>query len=291
MSNTQLIEMSNGNIMVIGYRDNSTAPGYFAIVNKDGAVSKTATALGLTGFNNAQLIEMSNGNIMLAYGNTNGYAKIIDNQGAEITQTISLGTDFGNIQLLEMSNRNIMIVGNFGYITILDQQGNIVKSKTSIGGATTTPQLIEMSNGNIMIVGNQTMAIVDNQGNIIKERTYIEFYSRPHLIEMSNGGIMIASYSGVTGYITILDQQGNIVKQPSSIGSSFADIQLLETSSKKIMLVGENHYMTLQPKASVSNCYINNINLDTIIYEGECFELLYNVTQNKFIAEEVRNAN
>ena len=111
----QLIEMSNGNIMIVGNDGDTSYTGYITILDQSGNVVKSSTSIGDYNTIGPQLIEMSNGNIMVV----------------------------GNYNLSDYN----------GYIIILDQQGYVVKSKTSIGDSFYTPQLIEMSNGNIMIVG------------------------------------------------------------------------------------------------------------------------------------------
>lgn len=52
----QLIEMSNGNIMIVG---NQSSTGYLTILDQQGNVIKSTTSIG-SGFVNSQLIEMSN---------------------------------------------------------------------------------------------------------------------------------------------------------------------------------------------------------------------------------------
>lgn len=47
----------------------------------------------------------------------------------------------------------------------------------------------------------------------------------------------------------------------------------------------------LEPIANSANASLNEIEIDTLLKKDSYYELVYNEAQNKFICEEVRNAN
>lgn len=163
------------------------------------------------------------------------------------------------INLVNMSNNNIMVVGcgNTGsvtYCSIIDNQGNFVKS-VMVSNTMKNPYILNMSNGNNIIIGNSGYAIVDNQGTILKKDTtkFVSSGLVVKLFEASNGNIFICDFMDATNFPGV--------------------------------------YSVIEPKSTNANASLNSVPLDTVPQKDKFYELVYNEAQDKFIAEEVRNAN
>lgn len=310
-NNQQLIEMSNGNILITGNNqyNNITA----IVLDKSGNIVKSLKTLSISGYIVSNLINLENNNVMLiGYSGNTGFVSIIDKDLNVIHDRIDIGTFFALSKAIKMTNGNILIFGRLsaqnwgGYYAIVKQDGTILKSSTLLGDYYNTFDLLEMSNGNIMFVGaNSTsgtqgyIAIINQDGTIIKSNTNIaQNLSNPKLLEMSKGNI-IAIGNNISNYcnLVMLNTNGNIVKEESTINNILLEPKPLEMSNGNIIINGyspssaKSRFTIIEPFSISGTASLNGILLDTFLVKDKYYELVYNETLDKFIAEEVRNAN
>lgn len=195
--------------------------------------------------------------------------------------------------------------GSVSKIVIINKNGEIVKSETSIGSQFNVSNMVGLDNGNILILGNYSTdlygIIIDQQGNAVKNSWWItsQIYN-PKPFKLSNGYIVIMGYSSTSSdgiYMMIVDQQGdNVLGNRGNMGA-FWNPKFIETDEGDLIMLGGSksgytgQFEIIGFVSSFNNVTLNNVVVDTLLGKDKYYELVYNLTLNKFIAEEVRNAN
>lgn len=249
-----IIENDN-NIMVIGY-NTYTQKIFIEIINYNGSVVKNLTEFDTLGSPN-KIVKLSNDNIMIISVNQSNY-----------------------------------------YITIVDKQGNLISSSQSeyIGDVV----LLKLSNNNILNISKDYINILNNNGEILYRYTSTLSLASTSAIEMKNGNIMIIvrdSQNSNVGKLAIFDYELNLLYGFIDIGQYYQGPLISETIGEdgNVVVAGyynvTSYYYVCNPKAPISSNTLNGIDIDTMLKDKKYYELLYNEEQNKFIAEEVRNAN
>lgn len=311
-----LLKLSNGNILLYGYYPDGSYYGDIAIYDQEGTPIKTVTSIG-NYYQNIYAIETSDHKIAIAgsnYTSLNSHISIYNLDGSLI-RNVSITNGMQSPKIIEMSNHKLLIVGNDSSnkinVSICNLDGtNLTNYSDKVSGI--LAEAVELSTGNILIVsndssvGNLYAVIIDKNANVI--RSYPSYIGSYHMnnkfnkiLKMSNGNILIVGYynnNGYAGYAMMLDNEGNIVKSSTLLHQYFANTHMLEMSDGNIMITGnvstssnESNIMILKPYSDSFNVTINNVVCDTAIEKDKFYELVYDQTLNKFIGEEVRNAN
>lgn len=311
-----LIELNNGNIMIISYGGYSAYTGYFSIISTSLETIKSLTTIN-NGYMYAKGIKMTNGNVMIFGHQNSGNSRIsIYNQDGTIVESnISLNNNFDNAKMIQLSNGNIFIAGPYRYC-IVSKDGDIEKSAQNLYYLFNT-QIIETSEHKIIVVGDydnsgntgnlRFYAILDLNGNIIKEVTSLYTGQDNKILKMTNGNIIVSGVNVLNNRasVCIFDNNGNILKHDENVGNTSIgflespSISISENSNGYIVILcckGSSstytgYYIILSPKSIGGTATLNGIEIDTILLKDKYYELIYNESQNKFIAEEVRNAN
>lgn len=312
---SNLLKLNNGNI-IIASTNKVGDDCYVTILNYEGTeVGNPIVINELHGTShNINMLQLSN-NTLIICGNTynlygaakTGFA-IINNDGDVLSSNSDIGT-FESPKILEMKNGNILILGyasgSVSKIVIINKNGEIVKSETSIGSQFNVSNMVGLDNGNILILGNYSTdlygKIIDQQGNVVKNswRITSQLYS-PKPFMLSNGYIVIMGYSSTSSdgiYMMIVDQQGNnVLDNKGNMGGSW-NPKFIETDEGDLIMLGDSYsgstgqFEIIGFVSSFNNVTLNNVVVDTLLGKDKYYELVYNWTLNKFIAEEVRNAN
>lgn len=314
--NPKIIELDNNNIMIVG----GYAKEQLIIIDNQGNIVKELTQIipddtgGYT-----SVLKMSDNRIMIISCGINVstylHMVIVNQNGNIIKSDTNLGQYLNKPQLIEMNNGNIMIIGyrsggNYpAKIIILDKSGTIVKSATNIGDYYANPQLIETSNNKIVIFGDDgtlggagRYSVYDESGNqLIESTTISSVFNGINVIKYSKGNIIAvasvnnAQSTSYKGALAIIDNNGNKLIE-KTLGDNMIYPFINELSDNTLLVIGSSSqsyptYKSLKALSSNINATLNDIDIDTAIAKDKYYELVYNETQNKFIAEEVRNAN
>lgn len=292
----KLLKLSNGNIMLV----NGGANGYAGIFNNNGSLIKSRQYIGNLG--NARFeISKYSGNVIiygLATDTGKNYIKILD---GNLNVLLNITTNDGSIRTLNsLSNGEIfMCLENIGsptykYYVVYDESGNIVKEKTLLkqnGGEATS---VVLNNGNILLAlfnTNNQIYVLDSEYNVISTKNGVDGLT-PQMQQMENGNIFVSYVlrnSNRYLYCMILDKSGNIVKNTSISNTYTQNTTIFNFGNDDIYVLSNTGLLSIIAFAMGNyTFYFNNVLIDTALQPNKYYELIYNSSLNKFIAEEVR---
>lgn len=288
----RIINLSNGNVAVCGfyYRGSDYInTGYLYIYNQQGTnlIAKSLADSGL-GYNYPQMISLSNSIVIVANGTPNNYARfrIYGYDGAEIKSTTSIGGSIsttGNCLIGLNNGKFIVIIGNHAYL--YDSSGTLETTQTLTNSGCSS--IIKLNDGKIFAVQNASYRLFGSDGVLVSEGNLSRSYSNSKVVQVNDVIVHIGDYSSAN-YITIFDNNANIIRNTENYSLSGSQVSIIKINNTDFITSGSSYKIARINKTILK---INNIELDTILETGKFYELVYRSNKNKFIAEEVRNAN
>lgn len=274
-----VIELDNGNVMLVYVNRSSTATyyGYYAIYDENGNVVKSDTVF-LNGETINKLVakKLKNGNVFVGVTTYSGYVAkymIIDSEGNVVKELTTLSENSNTyIGLDVMEDGNVlfaMVISStyVGQYAIIDENGNIVKNPTnytvpssdSVGWLT----VLALRNGNVAIAqqdrnkGNAGVLYIYNKE--IEEIEKMGYFEGKAINYMSG----IAEFEDGSLFISYYESANQKVKA-----------NIVPPNGKPLM------------NGSVVSNKLNDIEIDTIIKGENFYELVY--LDGKYVAQEVR---
>lgn len=299
---SKICKLKNGNIIIVTINNSNYAIGY-CIISQSLEVVTSYTEINRNAYNSdCSIIPLDNNGAIIVDNDSswNCWISIIGANGSIQTSKLNIISDNYQNRALKLSNGNILI-GQKRYsisdskFVIINQQGVVLYEFTLSN--TDYINFIELPDGNIFIIGQDKIAIVSTNGIIITEKTIsgITWSGNSTNLKLYNGCIIFSNSKG----LATLSLNGNVTMPTTILGSD-------TTLSDAHFDVIDNYISIIYEKSSYSYYYdikrtiwrgiqasnevsLNGVPIDTTLLDGKFYELVYNQSQNKFIAQEVRN--
>lgn len=204
--------LNNGNILLAGFgidTDNNVA-----IINQSGTSVRNPYRIGNYSSWTTGTV-LNNGNILLA---GDGTAVILNQSGNVVVNEFNLSTSSFWTDSTLLSNGNIMLVDEEGYLSIISSMGSIIRQPTKIDSYFRANIIKSLNNGDVIVAGENdysrgSIFLLNSSGTIIKDIITEPSYEQKTYYDsviLTNGTILLIGYY----YSTIIDNQGNIIRQP-----------------------------------------------------------------------------